>query len=268
MNKKFFSSAENNPFRDWLEGTRKFNVWGGLAWSDIILRYRRSALGPLWITISMAILIAGMGPLYASIFGVQLGKFFPHLALGIIFWTFFSSIVQDSSLVYVSSANYLKQGGFPVSLFLWRMLARNFIQFLHHIIIYIPIVIFLKTQFDWNVLWFFPALILFLINAHLVSISISIIATRFRDVAQIIASGMQLLMFLTPVFWLPESLPSRAQFVMWNPLAQMLDLLRTPLMGGEASLNSWFGILFWTFLNLFLSGYLFNKYRRRIAFWI
>ena len=42
----------------------------------------------------------------------------------------------------------------------------------------------------------------------------------------------QMLMFLTPVFWLPSSLPGRAQYILWNPFAQMLDLLRTPLMGG------------------------------------
>ncbi len=51
-------------------------------------------LGPLWLTLSMGAMIGGMGPLYSSLFGTELSKFFPHLALGIIFWGFFSSVVD------------------------------------------------------------------------------------------------------------------------------------------------------------------------------
>jgi lipopolysaccharide transport system permease protein len=87
-------------------------------------------------------------------------------------------------------------------------------------------------------------------------------------VTQIVTSVMQMLMFLTPVFWLPESLPGRAKYVLWNPLAQMLDLLRTPLMGGVAHIHSWLGILVWTALCLIAAIVLFSKYRRRVVYWL
>ena len=85
---------------------------------------------------------------------------------------------------------------------------------------------------------------------------------------QIVTSVMQMLMFLTPVFWLPESLPGRARYILYNPLAQMLDLLRTPLMGGEASSHSWIGILGWTVVCVTGSALLFAKYRRRVVYWL
>ena len=113
-----------------------------------------------------------------------------------------------------------------------------------------------------------PALLLLLINAHALGIALGLVCTRFRDVAQIVTSVMQMLMFLTPVFWLPESLPDRARYILYNPLAQMLDLLRTPLMGGEASLHSWLGILGWTVVCVTSSALLFAKYRRRIVYWL
>lgn len=64
-------------------------------------------------------------------------------------------------------------------------------------------------------------------NAHAIGLVLGLVCTRFRDITQIVTSLMQMLMFLTPVFWLPENLPGRARYVLWNPLAQMLDLLRT-----------------------------------------
>ena len=78
----------------------------------------------------------------------------------------------------------------------------------------------------------------------------------------------QMLMFLTPVFWLPESLPDRAKYMLWNPFAQLLDLLRTPLMGGVAHEHSWFGMLGWTAANIVVAAVLFRRYRRRVTFWL
>jgi lipopolysaccharide transport system permease protein len=51
-----------------------------------VLRYRRSMLGPLWLTLSMGVMIGGMGPLYSVALRHRTVEFFPHLALGVIFW--------------------------------------------------------------------------------------------------------------------------------------------------------------------------------------
>ena len=262
------SNLHKTAWSDWWEGTRRTDIWWTLAWFDIVLRYRRSMLGPLWLTLSMAAMIGGMGPLYSSLFGAELSKFFPHLALGIIFWSLFSSMVNEGCNVFASSGNYLKQGYFPISLFVWRSMSRNVIQFLHHIVIYIPVALWAGISLSWSALLVFPALLLLLINAHAIGLALGLVCTRFRDVAQIVTSIMQMLMFLTPVFWLPESLPDRARYILYNPLAQMLDLVRTPLMGGEASLHSWIGIFGWTAASVIGSALLFQKYRRRVVYWL
>ena len=63
------SNLHRSAWADWWEGTRRTDIWLTLAWFDIVLRYRRSMLGPLWITLSMGAMIGGMGPLYSSLFG-------------------------------------------------------------------------------------------------------------------------------------------------------------------------------------------------------
>lgn len=262
------SNLHRSAWSDWWEGTRRTDIWWTLAWFDIVLRYRRSMLGPLWLTLSMGAMIGGMGPLYASLFGTELSKFFPHLALGIIFWGFLSSTITDSCNSFVHAAHYLRQGYFPITLFVWRTLARNVIQFGHHIVLYIPVALWAGISLSWQALLVFPAFALLIVNAHALGLWLGIICTRYRDVTQIVTSIMQMLMFLTPVFWLPENLPGRAHYILWNPLAQMLDLLRTPLMGGVASVHSWLGILGWTLANLAICALLFRKYRRRVVYWL
>jgi lipopolysaccharide transport system permease protein len=262
------SNLRRSAWDDWWAGTRRIDIWWTLAWFDIVLRYRRSMLGPLWLTLSMGAMIAGMGPLYSSLFGIELSKFFPHLALGIIFWTFFSSTVNDACNAFVVSANYLKQSYFPISLFVWRSLARNLIQFGHQIVLYIPVALWAGISLSWPALLIIPAFVVMLINAHAVGLVLGLVCTRFRDVAQIVSSVMQMLMFLTPVFWSPENLPERGQFILWNPFAQMLDLLRTPLMGGIAQAYNWYSILAWTAVMLVVAGVLFRKYCRRAVYWL
>ena len=177
-------------------------------------------------------------------------------------------MVTDSCNAFIGSANYLKQGYFPISLFVWRSMSRNLIQFAHQIVLYVPVALWAGISLKRHALLFVPAFLLFLINAHALGLVLGLICTRYRDVAQIVISVMQMLMFLTPVFWLPESLPERAQYILWNPFAQMLDLLRAPLMGGVADAHNWSGILVWTAVNLAASSLLFPKYRRRVVYWL
>src|SRR5260363_38962 len=71
-------------------------LWTGL--QDIKLRYRRSALGPWWLTISTGILVAAMGILYAGIFKHAISDYLPNFAVSYIFWIFFMIFVFKFSL--------------------------------------------------------------------------------------------------------------------------------------------------------------------------
>src|SRR5476651_1250046 len=63
-------------------GLTKWPIWLMLAYQDIKLRYRRSVLGPFWITLSMAITVYSMGFLYSRLFNVDLAHYFPFLVSG------------------------------------------------------------------------------------------------------------------------------------------------------------------------------------------
>ena len=49
-------------------GLALWPLWVRLGWNDILQRYRRSMLGPFWLTASMAIMVIALGVLYAELF--------------------------------------------------------------------------------------------------------------------------------------------------------------------------------------------------------
>ena len=61
-----------------------------LGWQDIKQRYRRSKLGPFWLTISMGIMITMIGIIFGQALSVPLKEYLPFVASGIIFWNFIS----------------------------------------------------------------------------------------------------------------------------------------------------------------------------------
>ena len=118
----------------WLDIQSGFSEWRMcllLAWKDIRLRYRRSHLGPFWITLSMGITIYSMGFLYGNLFGVKLSHYFPLLAAGMLTWALISTLILESTAAFVEADAYLKQMKLPFSTFVLRILARNFIIFFH-----------------------------------------------------------------------------------------------------------------------------------------
>src|SRR5438445_6358042 len=74
---------------------KRYPLVGMLGWQDVRQRYRRSALGPFWLTISMGVMIGTIGLVFGQIFNSPMREFLPFLAIGMILWTFISSVVTE-----------------------------------------------------------------------------------------------------------------------------------------------------------------------------
>jgi len=265
-------SSTNSAFlaglHDWWMGIRSAELWGTLAWYDVVLRYRRSMLVPLWLTISTGLMLVGMGPLYAMLLGVPIDKFFPHLALGIIFWGFLTGAIHDGCGVFYGGAQYLKQPGFPALALVWRSLARNLIQLAHTIILYIPVALWFHVPVTTRALAFTPGLVVVVINLYAAMVTLGVLTARFRDVSQIVSSVLTLMLFLTPVFWFPDVLPERAKLVLYNPFAQLLAIIRLPLLGNYPAPGTIKYMVLFTALNLMIAAFVWAAARRRLVYWV
>src|SRR5437763_1876729 len=106
--------------QDMIAGFRAWRLWTMLGWNDIVQRYRRSALGPFWITLSMAIFIVLLGVIYSRIFKMDIAIYLPYIAMGIILWRFVSGTTNESCSAFVENGAIIKQISLPYTLYVLR----------------------------------------------------------------------------------------------------------------------------------------------------
>ncbi len=244
-------------------------IWYTLGFQDIQLRYRRSVLGPFWLTLSTAVMIYSMGFLYAYLFKLDLKTYFPYLAAGFIGWNLLLSIVKEGSTAYIDAENYIRNQASFYTIFMTRITFRNLIVFFHNILAFIPIALVLKTGIGLYTLCLIPSLIILALNSIFWGTVCGVMSTRYRDIEQIVSSIMQVIFFVTPVMWMPSLLPERfAWFFQWNPFAQFLVLLRNPLMNQPIDLHAFLVTGLMTLLGFVLYLSHMNKYKHKIIFWL
>ncbi|MEN3930565.1 ABC transporter permease [Microvirga sp. W0021] len=242
--------------------------WYLLGISDIRLRYKRSRLGQLWITMSMAIFITGIGFAFSFLFKQDVKNYMPYFAVNYVVWGLISGIVLDSTTTFTQSAVYLTQEALPRSIFAMRVIVRNLVLFAHNLIIIPVIFLIFKVPVTWTILLAIPGLIILIVIGFLATILLSMICTRFRDMAQILQNLMQMLYFLTPVMWRPEQMTDAWYIVIFNPFAACLRIVSDPIHG-IVPLNSVYYMVFATFAFLLVTTLLiFAHFRARIVYWL
>lgn len=255
--------------RDFCSSLRKQELWRTLGWYDVLSRYRRSTLGPFWITLSMAVTIAAMEPLYGALFSNTSEDFIPHLALGIIIWGFISTSINDSCHIFNDSSNYLKQTKIEFSIFIFRVIYRQSLIFAHNIII-IPFVFLLTGKaINLNILYVIPGGILLLMFIFGVCLITAIFCTRYRDMVPVIQSVMTLLFFVSPIIWSINQLPeSRRYLASFNVFGKYIELVRQPMMGEVPDFAIWLLCILVAIISFLLSLLLLERTYKRIAYWL
>lgn len=254
---------------DLLETVRWWRLWTCLAWQDVQLKYRRSVLGPWWITLSSAIFIFAMSIVYTRLFHQDFRSYSVFFTTGYLIWTFIATVVNDSNEVFYSSRGIIKEIRLPFCLHLFRMIYRNLIVFSHNLLIIALVFLFARMELSWKQLLFFPGLVFVLLNLFWVSLFISLLSTRFRDIPPIVNSLMQILFMVSPITWMPQVLEGKSRILfLANPVYYLMDCIRSPLVGQMPDGNSYLVVGAMTVLGLAGALTLFSRCRGSIAFWV
>jgi len=246
-----------------------WQLWLLLGWNDIATQYRRSFLGPIWITLSTGLFVFAFGLLGAQLFGQSAEEFLPYFAVGYVIFTFFSNVITDGCDTFSSADSYLRHGGFPKLMFPLRVLVRNLVLLGHNLVIILLVLLWAGLLGDVRWLQALAALLLCLPVAVCVVVILGCLSARFRDVPMMVRSIMQIMFFMTPVFWSAEALSERAALlVLLNPLALFLDLLRAPLLGQWVMASHWINAIGWLLGVSLVAGVVFLVCRRRLVYWV
>ena len=255
-------------YTDIVLGLVNWRIWGRLGWQEIRRRYRRTVLGPFWFTFSLGIFVGGMGLVWAPLFRMQTRDYLPFVTTGMICWTFVATIINDGCTTYTQAEGLIKQLNFPLSVLNWMMVWRNIIVLFHNLIVAVIVLAVLAIPPTWATLLFFPGIALVAINGIWMSMLLGMVSARFRDLPQLVGNLVQVMMFVTPVFWSSSQLGARASLVDYNVLFHIINVVRTPLMGEVPSLLSYEVDLATAILGWGVTLFLYARFRRRIAYWL
>jgi lipopolysaccharide transport system permease protein len=253
---------------DFTSGFALWPLWVRLGWNDILQRYRRSLLGPFWLTASMAIMVIALGIVYSEIFNTPIREFLPFLCVGLLVWNFLSSFLVEGGALFIGAESYIKQIRLPYSVYVYRSSWSKLVIFIHNFGIYFGVLLYFQIWPGAVALLAIPGLFLVLANGALATLSIGMVSARFRDVPQIVNSIVQIVFFVTPIMWKPELLQNRSYVVEFNPFFHLIEVVRAPLLGTMPSRNNYFAVLLITLINLAVSGAFFTRFRSRISYWI
>lgn len=255
-------------FIDLRNGARLYELWFRLAFHDIRQRFRRSVLGPLWLTLSMGIMISALGLVFATLFHQNVADTLPYISTGIIFWGLLTTCITEGTVVFISAEAFIRNVPVPISLHVYRMIARNLIIWCFNMAIYILVVISFRVPISWNTLLFVPGFVLFLVNVSWLSLAAGVLSTRYRDVPQVITNVIQVIFFVTPIFWSPQNLPNRPAFVSFNPFYHLVEIVRLPLLGEAPTLANWGVCVGMAMAGTGFAAWLFRRAHARIAYWV
>lgn len=261
-------SRTTAALNDLVSGMFKSWMWSAMAQQDIRLRYRGSVLGPFWLTLTTIIMISAMGIIYARLFNMEIVHYLPFLTIGLVLWQFISSMINEGCQTFLAAQNVIQQVPMPFSVHAWRTVYRNLLVLAHSLVIVPFVLVIFGLSIKWNVVTILPAFVLLAINGVWICLLLGMLSARYRDVPPIVASFVQVIFFVTPIFWPPDALGRWKQFMPLNPLFAAIDVIRAPLLGGEPLAYSWLSLLVVTVLGSVVTFAVFVKFRPRIAYWI
>jgi ABC-2 type transport system permease protein len=271
------SQTFRRAFKDLRDGFAQRELWLSLGWQDIKQRYRRSVIGPFWITIATGVQAAAMGILYSALLDIPLDEFLPYVTVGLIVWNLISASILEGSEVFIANEGLIKQLPSALSVHVYRLVWRQLLLFAHNLVIYVVMLFAFGVwrHLTWMSLAAIPAIALIVVNAAWVSIMFGIFSTRYRDIAPILGSMTLLLFVLTPIMWTTQSLEAqggqaaeRVKLAELNPLFHYLDIVRAPMIGQDQQAYHWYIVLAITVVGWAAAILALRKYRARVPYWV
>ena len=255
---------------DIAEGLRRWRSWTYLAVESVKNQYRRTVIGPWWLTLQTAAYVMGLSVLFGAIFRRPLDEFVPYVGGGFIVFQLLAGLTRQGADVFVNNASTITSTRQPLSILVFRAAMVELLQFAHTLVIVGVFVAVGLVPLSLKLLVVVPALLIILLNGLAVGLWLGPTVARFRDVGPFVSSILQVMIFFTPVFWRVDEIhpDGRNVLVGWNPFAHLLGLFRDPLLGELPSALTWTGVGAVTAANIILAFWVFARVRSRLPYWV
>jgi lipopolysaccharide transport system permease protein len=236
---------------------------------DFVSVYKQTILGPIWFFVQPLLTTATFTFVFSNLANISTDGIPPILfyLIGVTFWNYFSTCLTSTSTTFVSNAAVFGKVYFPRLIMPLSIVISSLIKLsIQFLLLIIGWVYFLATDSGIT-----PNLTLLLIPFYVImmaglglgfGIILSSITTKYKDFSFLIAFGVQLLMYATPVIY-PLNLiknPDIKSIVSLNPMTGLIEAIKYGMTGSGVFDG---GLLFYSFVFmvviLFVGIVIFNK---------
>lgn len=210
-----------------------------LGLQDIELRYKRSLLGPFWISAALVATVLALAFVFAEVFRTEYVRYVSFIAAGLLAWHLILALVNEGCQAIADHSAFLQNVPMPMSVIAGRIVFRNAIVFAHNFVAIVGLLLFFGASLSAHMAASLLGAGVILVFGYFLTIGISPLCARFRDVPLVVQSAMQVIFFITPIFWMPSAVDHRPLFTQLNPFFHLIELVRAPLLGGEPTPENW-----------------------------
>jgi lipopolysaccharide transport system permease protein len=239
-----------------------------LAWRDVKVRYKQSALGVTWALLQPLLTMIIFTLLFGRLARIP-SEGEPYAIFsyaGLLPWTFFSGAVATSANSLVNSSNIITKVYFPRLLIPIAAVGAALVDLAIASLLLVVIMPFYGASFHLSMMMFFPLTALTALTAAGVGIYTSALNVKYRDIRHALPFAIQIWMFVTPVIYPVNFLPQRWRWALeLNPLSGIIEGFRAAIFGHPLN---WQGLAVSTAIaaGLFITGaYSFRKLERQFA---
>lgn len=249
-------------------GAAQWRLARRLAVLDLRNRFRGSVLGPIWVTLSLAVTVAAVSLVYPLLFGVEISRYVPHLAVGLVVWTWMQSSLTESCTTFTAAEAVIRQMRLAYTVHVLRTIFRSMLN----VALTAPVILVVAALFDVApgavLAWLPLGLAIVIVVLFAAGFFLGMVSARFRDIPPIVSSLLQLAFFLTPILWKAEQLGEGQIWLLLNPFYPLLEVVRGPMLGAPPEPILWAAACIYAALTAAAGFVLFVRLRRRIAFWV
>lgn len=229
---------------------------------DIQVRYQGAALGFLWSLINPLVMIGLYVFVFSDVFKSTLPNYPLYLMAGLLHWNLFSQITGQSCDTLLANAGLVKKIYFPRLLVPISSVLFNVVLWLLAIALLFIMYPFLGGKLHMVLAAYPLALILFLTFTFGITLILSVLNVRFRDLKHLVDVALLFLFWLTPIVYQYHRVPPHLREVFaLSPLVDYVLIFRGILYSG--SLPDWHIIamaMAWTVASVSVGLFVFNRY--------
>ena len=230
-------------------------------------KYKGSFLGVLWSFVNPLLQVAVYAIVFPYIMRIQTDNYLIYLIIGIIPWTFFTTVINQGMITVRMNAGIIKKVYFPREILPISIVTSELVNFFISTIIILAFVLAYGMGFTWYIVFYPLILIVQYVLLIGISLLVSSLTVYFRDLQHFIGILLQLLFYATPIVYGMDIIPVSFQWILkLNPMSYIIDGYRSIFYYQRMPDLFGLGIVFAISIVLCIVGYfIFNKLQKRFA---